>query len=173
MKYAIVKDAVGNINEIAIFCDNQILNAEYTEVSFSEWETARHYITDLSQLKTHICNHIDCMAGNVRLKYITDVPGQQVTYQLKSEEAKEISRLGLVDGASLLLYPMIQAEMNATGLPMSTVVAQILGMEAGWRQLAATIEMVRRKYKINVNNAIDITSALTEETYAVNAFSLL
>lgn len=173
MKYAIVKDPVGTIKEIAIFCDNQILNSEYTEVTFSEWEQARHNITDLAQLKAHICNHIDCMAGNVRLKYITDVPGQQVTYQLKSEEAKEIARLGLLDGAVITSYPMIQAEMNATGLPMSLIVAQINGMEYAWRHLAAAIEEVRRKYKINVNNAVDITAALTEENYAINAFSLL
>ena len=173
MKYALIKNSAGTIEGIFLFCSNQVLPNEYQEVSYSEWETARQSITDIIQIKIQCCDRIDKTAGDIRLKYITEVPGQQATYWMKTEEARSIKAAGLIDGIDMTPYPLIQAEMNATGYGMTLVVNSILDTEASWRQLAAKIEEVRRKGKINIKAATSVLDVLIQESYALSAMSSL
>lgn len=173
MKYAVVKDAVGNIQEIAIFCNNQNLPNEYTECTFSEYETFRTSINSLDAIKAHCCDHIDKKAGDVRLKYITDVPGQQATYQMKADECKEIKRLGLPDDSDMTNYPLIKAEMAVTGLTCNQVADMIIAIESGWKFLAASIEQARRMGKQSIMGATDINGVLTQEQYALQTLNTL
>lgn len=173
MKYAVVRDAVGSIQEIAIFCKNQVLSSEYEEVSFSDYETFRDSINSIEAIKIHCCDHIDKKAGDVRLKYITDVPGQQATYQMKSEECRQIKQLGLSDTDDLTYFPLVRAEMKVTGLTCTQVVNMILGIEAQWKFLAAAIEEARRMGKQSVMAQTDINMVLTQEQFALNALSVL
>lgn len=104
----------------------------------------------LAARKTNALNAIDAAAGAARLRYITDVPGQQATYMLKADQAKAFIALNGL-GA---IPPFVQAEADATyTTPMRA--AQTIAITAAlWAdQLAPAIEGARRKGKFLVDAA--------------------
>ncbi len=94
-------------------------------------------------------NHIDVKAGAVRASYITDVPGQQITYMLKAEQAQKFASKGFAGAPPSL----IAGEAAASGVSARQAAQAILREEELWTQLAAGIEQIRRAGKIAVQSA--------------------
>lgn len=91
---------------------------------------------------------IDSMAGAARLRYITDVPGQQATYTLKAEQA----RAYLAAGGSV--PPFVQAEADALGVSAAVAATGIVTVADAWTNvLGPAIECARIRYKRQVEVA--------------------
>ena len=86
---------------------------------------------------------IDSGAGAARLRYITDVPGQQATYLVKAGEAAAFLAGGATPG------PYLQAEAEATGQTPRAAAQQIIAVQTYWgAHIGPAIEKARRSGKI-------------------------
>ncbi|RME58088.1 hypothetical protein D6779_07220, partial [Candidatus Parcubacteria bacterium] len=59
---------------------------------------------------------IDEAAGQARARYITVAPGQEATYVEKARQAEAFKAAGYPTPVDVNLYPLIDAEVQATGL---------------------------------------------------------
>ena len=83
---------------------------------------------------------INRVAGEARRRWITVIPGQEMLYLEKRQEAQ--AYLSDPD-PDITLYPLIAAEIGITA-PSAWEVAQVyLGLAAIWRQIAAPLEAAR------------------------------
>lgn len=92
---------------------------------------------------------IDAKAGAVRARYITIAPGQEATYILKGSQARRFVDSGCAGSPPSL----VQAEASATGQTPTQAAMRIINEEDQWTELAAAIELARRRGKIGVTVA--------------------
>lgn len=105
----------------------------------------------LPDLKAAALARIDEMRGRARLKYITDLPGQDSMYMAKREEA--VAYLADPDPDDNQ-YPLIKSEIGETS-PDGYSVAQIfLNLNDLWREAAGAIDAACFAAKREVQDAI-------------------
>lgn len=106
---------------------------------------------NLTETKTEKKLEVDVVASIRRTELGTAVRGQSEIYILKASEAqKYIADSYPVD---LTDYPWIQMEVAATGLPPIEIADSIKNNFNTWTVGLQTIELERRKAKINIDNA--------------------
>ncbi|GEO82850.1 hypothetical protein [Pararhodospirillum oryzae] len=93
---------------------------------------------------THLVARIDILAGEARQRWVTDVPGQEGTYQAKAAEAAALASDPAPDPAE---YPYLSAEAVETGASLAETAALVAATAAAWAQANATIEARRRGWK--------------------------
>lgn len=158
--------------------DDDYIQDGLVAIDAAEADALRFPRPTLAQAKEQAYNYIDAKAGEVRKKYITDVPGQAETYLLKSSDAKVYKTAGY-PYAQISDYPMVEAE--AMALYGSTPTADqtksatdiILSTQSQWVMLAANIERVRRSGKEAVQKASNIAEIDTAKQVAIADLSLL
>lgn len=91
--------------------------------------------------------------GQVRLRYITDEPGQAMVYMDK--EAAALAWLADPD-PSPADYPAIAAEIGSTGQDGDQVAQVYVNLAALWRQISAVIEGVVMAGHAILDTATDI-----------------
>ncbi len=104
---------------------------------------------NLANLKAEAASSIDSAAGVARTKYITVSPGQEGTYLMKAQRAREFVAANYQGNVPFL----VQAEVTATGVTPQQACADILAQEAAWEYKAGQIETARRKGKERVKAA--------------------
>ena len=124
-------------------------------------------ISTLEEYKEKAKYDIDDAAGNIRCKYITSVAGQDATYILKAEDAKNFKTANY-PSKTLGNYPFIKGESEATGKTPKQVTDIILYTRLNWIAVAALIEKERIQGKVlitkaNGENEID---SIVEQTLA-------
>jgi hypothetical protein len=109
------------------------------------------YTETLQEIKASTLSDIDILAGVKRLKYITDVPGQQSVYLVKLEQAQNY----LEDNS--ISAPYISIESEIMGVPMVVAAQQIVDKANLWNNvIGPQIEGIRRKNKLAVEAASTI-----------------
>lgn len=103
----------------------------------------------LAAFASDMLAHIDAKAGYVRAQYITIAPGQEATYMLKAQQARDYIAAAYAGAVP----PLIAAEMGATGADAPTACAAIVGQESAWGELAAAVELARLSGKRAVRAA--------------------
>ena len=93
--------------------------------------------------------HIDVKAGAVRSLYITVAPGQEATYIMKGQQAREYAAVSF-GGAP---PPLVAAEAASMGITAQAAAMSIMAMESQWSTVAGQIEYVRRSAKLAVEAA--------------------
>lgn len=91
---------------------------------------------------------IDAHAGDTRARFITVAPGQELTYQEKSEEAADFVAAGYP--ADTTSYPFIEAEMAAYGKTSTQAADDILSRKSMWIAAGSEIERHRLSGKTQV-----------------------
>lgn len=113
------------------------------------WDSeTRTLVTDWSVMDNHYHKVIDASAGLFRQEFITTVPGQEMTYLQKKEEAA-----AYLAGAAESACPMIAAEAVATGVTVAAMAAMVIQKSEEWKQLGALIEGRRMEAKAAVTAA--------------------
>ena len=116
---------------------------------------------DLARLDLLLHARIDAEAGAVRMRFITDVAGQELTYQRKESEA----RAWVADPEMpLAALPFLSAEMAATGADAATCAATIIAAADAWAAIGSAIEGARIGAKRAVSAAM---TAAAKEAAAV------
>ena len=119
----------------------------------------------LEQNKQLALQKVDFLAGQTRLKYITEAPGQEMTYTAKLNDAKAYIAAGYPADAST--YTWINAEAVATGTTPMQVADLIVAMAGLWSVAGAEIEGQRIKYK----NTLRLATSVDEIRTALQAFT--
>jgi hypothetical protein len=110
----------------------------------------------ITELRKEAGQRIESLAGQTRLRYITDSAGQGETYAAKFADAKAYIAAGYPTDATP--YVWINAEATATGTTPTQVADLIVYTANLWALVGAQIEGARQAAKIGLN------SALTTET---------
>lgn len=120
----------------------------------------------LEDLQTAAQNQIDVAAGSARLRFITDVPGQQGTYLLKEQQARAYVEAGCTGPVP----PFVAAEAEATGADAGQAAQQIVATAELWAvQIAPAIEMERRRGKLAVAACTDAAAVAAALAAALDA----
>lgn len=107
-----------------------------------EWFDLRDLSVQLAEAQKNSMMKISHLIGQVRERYITVIPGQEMIYSAKEAEAKDFLAAdpAVVD---LSEYPMISAEIGITA-DTAYELAQIwINMSVMWRNLSAHLEKIR------------------------------
>ncbi|SHL97053.1 hypothetical protein SAMN05444389_102426 [Paracoccus solventivorans] len=123
----------------------------------------------LSEVCAAAIDSINSAIGQARTEFITDLPGQEMLYLVKEDEAgRFIKDLD----ADLENYPLIAAEIGITG-PTAYEVAQVyLNLGAQFRQIGAQLETIRLGHIAQVEiaeTATDVTVVLASFADAMGA----
>lgn len=123
----------------------------------------------LDQIKDSGKARIDVAAGQARARYITSVPGQEMTYSEKAEQAADYAAAGYP--ADTTNYPFVAADATAYGITSQQAADQILAQRAAWVSIGAQIEQTRLSGKNSVNNATtsEDVQSIVDSTVAILA----
>ncbi|WP_427501395.1 hypothetical protein ACQE3E_06750 [Methylomonas sp. MED-D] len=114
----------------------------------------------LADLKAAAGAEVDRLAGEIRARYITVSPGQEVTYALKRAEAA--AYIAAAYPADATAYPWIAAEATATGKTPAQAADRIAEKAAEWVAIGSQIEGARQAAKAAISaasSAADIWAA--------------
>lgn len=140
---------------------------------YDEWKTLNgKQPPTLAEYKTSAKNAIDAHAGEVRTKFITSAPGQELTYAEKSDEATDYVAAGYP--ADLSSYPFIAAEVAATSKSNAQAADDILAQKSAWIAVGAQIEQQRLGGKVQIDAAADesaVDTIVTNTKAALDAIS--
>lgn len=130
-------------------------------------------MTSLAILKWRANCAIDQRAGLVRLKYITDVEGQQAVYLVKLQEAQAFTAALVLD-AGATPPPYIAACAAALGRTPVDIAEEILALAEQWNTvLGPSIEAARLAGKWAVDQAGNESGIDAAMTAAINALEAL
>lgn len=116
---------------------------------------------------------IDNAAGQARLRYITDVPGQQAVYLMKLQQAESYSAAYALD-TEASVPPYIDAEATATGQTASQVAAAVLALATTWNDvIGPAIEGARMGGKAAVAAAADLQAVEDARVAAIAALDAI
>lgn len=102
----------------------------------------------LAEAIQHAWEDIDAAAGAARVRYITDVPGQQATYLRKYQQAQDCLRDSTVG-------PYVRDEAEATGTTFQEAAQNIVAIADQWDGVVGpAIEKARRIGKLAVADAL-------------------
>lgn len=115
------------------------------------WEADTAALTAFLELRRGAAQaQIDDAAGQARLRYITDVPGQQATYQRKEQQARQWVDSGYSGAAP----SFIAAEAQALGETPQHIAQQVITLADFWAySKGPQIEAARIKWKAAVRAA--------------------
>lgn len=147
--------------------DREVLTAgrtDWIEVADQEIDALEAWVVEggamvlanLGPYRRRAISRINSRAGEKRLEFITDIPGQQMLYAAKEEEAKSYLAQNPAP-TDLAAYPLMAAEVGP-GLTAATplALAQLwMSMAAQWRAMAAMIEQVRLQCIYAIETAPD------------------
>ena len=140
----IQEGATVTVNQTALI-DNEFVSipprpAPWATWSGSEWidpRTPEDHARELATARQTAIREITAIRGAARLAYITDLPGQDMLYMAKMEEARAFIAEAEPDPAD---YPLIASEVGVTA-PTAEEVAQVfLNLNALWRLAAGAID---------------------------------
>ena len=99
----------------------------------------------LAQARAAAISAIGAAAGRARARYITTIPGQEMTYVRKAEQARAWSLLGAPAKAAATAadYPLLFPEAAALGQTVDALAAGVLAAESAWALKGGQIEAAR------------------------------
>lgn len=104
---------------------------------------------DVAAIDGFLHRQIDARAGAFRCRFITVVPGQEMTYLRKEAEARDV----LAGGHGP--WPMLEATAAALDQPIAELAQEIVKRSDDWTALGAGIEALRLGAKAAVTAAAD------------------
>jgi len=105
------------------------------------WDAvAGAWTMDADKVDAALHARIDAAAGAIRLRFITDIPGQMLIYERKEREARAFLA---AEDPVLADYPLVAAEVAATGRSGAEAAATVVATAELWTAIAAAIEAAR------------------------------
>ena len=108
----------------------------------------------LDEARRQATARINVDAGHSRVKYFTNIPGQELTYVEKQSEQKAYDAIVAAGGTPVSTdYPLCNAEAGATGYTLAEVITQVRTAAAQMSTIGAQIEALRRGAIVQSQNA--------------------
>lgn len=130
-------------------------------------------VSDISILIENAVRAVNQAAGDIRTRFITDIPGQAEIYRAKEDEARAYLLQSPVplDPAA---FPLLAAEVGITAATEHDLAQLWVRMGADWRRIGAQLENLRMAAIARLRDASEpsgIDAALSEFAAALAAFS--
>jgi hypothetical protein len=110
---------------------------------------------DIEAFKKSAITKINTEVGRVRLQMITDLPGQELIYKTKEEQARRYLT-ATPEPADLTEYRMIASEVTARGISPYQAAQLILNLAGMWELVGGALEDIR------LTAAVDLESVTTK-----------
>ena len=110
----------------------------------------RNDVERLSFLIPGAVKTINTRCGELRSHFVTPLPGQEMLYLKKEQEALDYQNNP--SGS----HPLLEAEVNITGANKGAVATTYLTQAALWKTVAASIEAIRLGYVNAVENVTTV-----------------
>lgn len=107
----------------------------------------------LAEVQMSALAECDEVSEQIRLQYVTPGFGQAQVYAAKLAQAEAWQSATSNDRKDLTKWPLIESEVDATGLQPAAAVAAIVGAAKSWIKAAAKIERIRLKCKKRIDAA--------------------
>ena len=98
-------------------------------------------------------DEVNTAAGKARVRYSTNIPFQEASYQLKEAEVYRYRDAGYPEDLSA--YPFTYAESDATGQTPREAADSIIALSQQWALLLSEIERLRRKAIVLMESETD------------------
>lgn len=146
------------------------LNTDMATYAWNDVKKRYDGAPTLLAIKAYAAQLIDASAGAARLRYITDIAGQQAVYLQKASEAEAYRAAGYTGPVP----PYIAAEAGAMGMTGQQAADRILAIASAWgNELSPAIERVRINGKQAVEAAEDAAAVDAARTAAVAALGAI
>lgn len=144
-----------------------------TDVRWLEALTALEYaptpvqpVVDLPSMQAKAMDTINVVLTSVRKRFITDLPGQDMTYMRKDKEAREYLALP-VEPTDLTPFPFLASEIGITASTAYQVAQVIVNLANSWAIVGSRIEAIR----LRANNSVAAATTNAEVNQALNQLS--
>ena len=97
---------------------------------------------ELEQRKADRIKEVNAKIGAVREEYITPIPGQEMIYSAKEEEAKAFNAI-TPRPTDLSGFPFLEAEIGITAPSAQELADLWVQMAADWRTIGPLLEQLR------------------------------
>lgn len=97
---------------------------------------------ELEQRKADTIKEVNSQIGAVREEYITPIPGQEMIYSAKEEEAKAFNAI-TPRPTDLSGFPFLKAEIGITAPSAQELADLWIQMAADWRTIGPLLEQLR------------------------------
>ncbi len=114
----------------------------------------------LGNRKTGALTYVRLACVEVRALFVTDLPGQEMVYLEKAQEARAFQ----ADPTGS--YPLLEAEIGITGADTAEVASVVSTLADQWKQIAASLETIR----LGANSAIASAISVAEIDTAIATF---
>ena len=115
-------------------------------------------VTDVSpELLIAADDRVNLIIGRARSLFITDAPGQQMTYLAKQTEFKELLVM-VEEPADPSIFPFLFAEIGITGTSITEVAQIVLNLAHQWGLIGSSLEKIR----MGTNAQIALAQTRTE-----------
>lgn len=100
-------------------------------------------ITDVSAaVRSAADAQVNVIIGRARALFITDTPGQQMTYLAKQTESKELLAMAN-EPADPSVFPFLYAEIGITGTNITMVAQTVMNLAYQWGLIGSNLEKIR------------------------------
>jgi len=140
-------------------------------ISRNTSEFAAAFAARLAQDRAGAVERINRAAGQARQRFITDLPGQEMIYKAKLDEAQAYLAAG--EPEDLTGYPLLAAEVGITTQTAYQLAVLWLWMAEIWVQAAAQIEAIRLQGTAGVQAAPDLPGIAAVEARTVSALEAI
>lgn len=110
---------------------------------------------ELAAARTAAVGHINTVVGQLRVKFITSLPGQEMIYSAKEAEAKAFLAED-PEPLDLTGYPFLAAEVGITAANARDLADLWLAMAASWRTVGPQLETLRLGAITAIEDAADV-----------------
>lgn len=134
--------------------------------------SAASLAAELDRKRAVATDEINALTVAARVKYITNIAGQEMMYLEKEKEALAFLALER-EPADLADFPFLEAEVAITGRAARAVAELITATAAAWRRLGPRIEALRRGATEVIRNAeteAEIAQMLADFREAIGEF---
>lgn len=140
-------------------------------ISRNTSEFAAAFAARLAQDQAGAVERINTAAGQARQRFITDLPGQEMIYKAKLDEAQAYLAAG--EPEDLTGFPLIAAEVGITAQTAYQLAVLWPWMAEVWIAAAAQIEAIRLSGIAAVQSAQDIEGVSAAEEAARSALGAI
>lgn len=132
-------------------------------------------VPSLADVKATAQTAIDTLAGQVRQKYITSVPGQEATYMEKARQCDAYKAASYPATPDPVMFSYVISEKNAMGgtTTFQQAADAIIAQRDEWAVKGAAIEEARRQAKIAIDAAQTTADVETAKAAGAAALSTL
>lgn len=117
---------------------------------------------------------VDAAAGQIRLRYVTDVQGQQMVYLTKLNQAVAYIAAYTADPGMAVAGPYISAEATVRGITHLAMAALVIAQNAGWNDvIGPAIEAARIAGKLAIDAASTEATVEAARVAAVDGLDLM